>query len=90
MVWWVLAFRLSGLGFYIAFCIVGGIILGVWLDNILDTQVVFLLLGLILGCAAAFYGTFRMVVPLFGNIDGGNQIVKGQIVEGQIVKGRKD
>ncbi len=69
MAWWVLALRLSGLGFYIAICIVGGIVLGVWLDKILDTQVIFLLVGLVVGCTAAFYGTYRMVVPLFGNIN---------------------
>ena len=69
MAWWVLALRLSGLGFFIATCIVGGIALGVWLDRIFETRVVFLLVGLIVGCAAAFYGTYRMIVPLFGDID---------------------
>ena len=69
MAWWVLALRLSGLGFFIATCIVGGIALGVWLDRIFETLVVFLLVGLIVGCAAAFYGTYRMIVPLFGDID---------------------
>ena len=69
MAWWVLALRLSGLGFFIATCIVGGIALGVWLDRIFETRVVFLLVGLVVGCAAAFYGTYRMVVPLFGDID---------------------
>ena len=69
MVWWVLALRLSGLGFYIAICIVGGIALGVWLDRMLDTRVIFLLVGLVVGSAAAFYGTYRMVLPLFGDID---------------------
>ncbi len=67
MVWWVLALRLSGLGFYLAVCIVGGIALGVWLDRVLDTRVIFLLVGLIVGSAAAFYGTYRMVLPLLGN-----------------------
>lgn len=66
MVWWVLALRLSGLGFYIAICIVGGIALGVWLDRVFDTRVIFLLVGLLLGCVAAFYGTYRMVAPLLG------------------------
>ncbi len=69
MVWWVLPLRLSGLGFYIAICIVGGIALGIWLDRIFDTRIIFFLVGLIVGCAAAFYGTYRMVVPLFGDID---------------------
>ena len=69
MVWWVLALRLSGLGFYIAACIVGGIALGIWLDRTFDTIVIFFLVGLIVGCTSAFYGTYRMVVPLFGNIN---------------------
>ena len=67
MVWWVLALRLSGLGFYLAVCIVGGIALGVWLDRVLDTRVIFLLVGLIVGSAAALYGTYCMVLPLLGN-----------------------
>ena len=78
MVWWVLALRLSGLGFYIAACIVGGIVLGVWLDIILDTEVIFLLVGLILGSVAAFYGTYRMVVPLLGGIDHSEDTKKGR------------
>lgn len=69
MVWWVLTLRLSGLGFYIATCIVGGIVLGVWLDKTFDTQVLFLLVGLLLGSIAAFYGTYRLVIPLFGDED---------------------
>jgi F0F1-type ATP synthase assembly protein I len=66
MAWWVLALRLSGLGFYIATCVVGGIALGVWLDRVFETRIVFLLVGLFVGCTSAFYGTYRMVVPLFG------------------------
>ena len=69
MAWWALALRLSGLGFFIATCIVGGIALGVLLDRIFETRVVFFLVGLVVGCAAAFYGTYRMIVPLFGDID---------------------
>ena len=78
MPWWALALRVSGLGFYLAICIVGGIVLGVWLDEILGTRVVFLLLGLIAGCAAAFYGAYRMVVPFLGDIDHGEQTRKGR------------
>ena len=69
MIWWVLALRLSGLGFYIAACIVGGIVLGVWLDKTFGTRVLFLLIGLLLGSVAAFYGTYRLVVPLLGDTD---------------------
>ena len=70
MPWWVLALRLSGLGFYIAICIVGGIALGVWLDSVFGTRVIFMLVGLLLGCTSAFYGTYRMVNPLLGDIGG--------------------
>ena len=66
MPWWVLALRLSGLGFYIALCIIGGIVVGVVVDGALGTKVIFLLVGLILGCASAFYGTYKMVSPLLG------------------------
>ena len=75
---WVLALRISGLGFYIAFCIVGGVALGVWLDKVFETRVVFLLVGLILGGASAFYGTYRLVGPLFGNIDFHDDAMKGR------------
>ena len=78
MAWWVLALRLSGLGFYIAICIVGGIALGVWLDRIFDTKVIFLLVGLFVGCVAAFYGTYKLVVPLLGNIDHNAPTGKGR------------
>ena len=61
---WVLALRLSGLGFYIVICIVGGIVGGVLLDNALNTKVIFLLVGLLLGSVSAFYGTYKMVAPL--------------------------
>ena len=73
MPWWVLAFRLSGLGFYIALCTVGGIVGGVLVDRALGTKVIFLLVGLILGCASAFYGTYKMVSPLLisNGSDGG-------------------
>ena len=66
MVWWVLALRVSGLGFYIAVCIVGSIYLGHLMDNFLRTRVVFLLAGVLLGSVAAFYGIYRMVAPLMG------------------------
>lgn len=67
MVWWMLALRLSGLGFYISACIVGGILLGVWMDRTFDTGIIFLLAGLALGLVSAFYGTYRMVTPLFND-----------------------
>ncbi len=69
MVLWILALRLSGLGFYIAACIVGGILLGVWIDRTLGTGVIFLLAGLLLGLISAFYGTYRMLTPLLNDTE---------------------
>ena len=53
--------RLLGLGWYIAFCLVAGIVGGLWLDQQLGLKPLFLLLGLALGLIAAFYGTLRML-----------------------------
>ncbi len=56
--------RLAGVGFYIGFCIVGGVFCGLWLDGKLDTQPVFALVGLFLGLILAFWGVFKMLLPL--------------------------
>jgi F0F1-type ATP synthase assembly protein I len=77
MPWWVLALRLSGLGFYIALCIVGGIVVGVFVDRALGTKAIFLLVGLILGCVSGFYGTYKMVVP-FLDLNGRDESKRGR------------
>lgn len=61
-----LALRLLGLGWYIALCIVLGVGGGVWLDRQLDMLPLFTLLGTFLGSGLAFYGVYKMVVPLLG------------------------
>ncbi len=61
---WLLALRVTGLGWYIALCIVLGIVGGLWLDKKADTSPLFMLLGTLLGVVVAFYGTYKMVVPL--------------------------
>ncbi len=53
--------RLVGLGWYIAICLVLGIVGGLWLDGQLGLKPLFLLLGLFVGLGAAFYGLYRMV-----------------------------
>ncbi|MSQ11243.1 MAG: AtpZ/AtpI family protein [Dehalococcoidia bacterium] len=63
MPWWAWAFRITGVGWYIATCIVGGIFGGVYLDRWLGTPPLFILLGVLSGTAAAFYGVYRMVEP---------------------------
>jgi ATP synthase protein I len=58
---WMPALRITGIGFYIAACIVGGILVGWWLG---DKKPVFVIIGLIIGLAVAGYGVYRMIKPL--------------------------
>jgi F0F1-type ATP synthase assembly protein I len=58
---WIPAFRLTGIGFYIATCIVGGILAGWWLG---DKKPLFIIIGLLVGLVLAFYGMYRMIKPL--------------------------
>lgn len=63
---WVAALRLTGIGFYIGGCILLGVFLGLWLDRRFDFTPLFTLLGLGLGLVTAFYGTYRMILPVLG------------------------
>jgi F0F1-type ATP synthase assembly protein I len=64
------ALRLIGIGFYIAGCIILGGVLGVWLDRKVDISPLFTLLGLGVGLFAAFFGTYRMLLPAMGKKQG--------------------
>lgn len=61
--WLIIALRLTGLGWYVAACIVLGIIAGLWLGRITGQPALLVLLGTVLGSAIAFYGVYRMVLP---------------------------
>jgi len=63
---WVAALRLTGVGFFIGSAITLGVLGGLWLDDRLGTGL-FWLGGLILGLVVAFYGVFKMLLPLLGN-----------------------
>ncbi|MDO8750481.1 MAG: AtpZ/AtpI family protein [Dehalococcoidia bacterium] len=67
-----LALRLMGLGWYIAASIILGIVGGWWLDRWLGTLPLFTILGVIAGSGVAFYGVYRMILPLIGN-NGANE-----------------
>ena len=64
MTWYVLALRLTGLGWYISVCIVFGVVCGLKLDDIAGTIPLFALLGTLLGSVVAFWGLYKMVQPL--------------------------
>ncbi len=63
----LIALQLLGLGWYVALCIVVGAVGGIWLDRLSGLSPLFTLMGVLLGTVAAFYGLYRMVLPLFNN-----------------------
>ncbi len=72
---WMVALRLAGLGWYIAFCIVLGVGGGIWLDKKAGTSILFTLIGTALGVVVAFYGMYKMVTSLTSesNSEGNNK-----------------
>ncbi len=60
--------RLAGLGWYVAFCIVAGILGGRWLDeNIFHTSIWFTLIGLGVGVFMAFWGLYKALTGILGD-----------------------
>lgn len=68
---WMAALRLVGVGFFIGGSIVLGVVAGIWLDGRLDTSPALGIAGLFLGIAVAFYGVYRMLIPLLKNRQNG-------------------
>lgn len=64
---WAQLIRFVGVGFYIGACIVGGVFLGLWLDNRFNTKPILLLVFLIIGLVAAFWGVFQMLLPILND-----------------------
>jgi hypothetical protein len=62
------AFRLVGIGWYVALCIVLGTGGGVWLDRRFDLDPLLTLVGLFLGLGLAFYGGYLMLLDLLSAI----------------------
>jgi len=61
------ALRLTGIGFYIAACILIGVLTGLWVDNKLNSKPWFMIGGLLAGLVVAFYGGYRMIRPLMND-----------------------
>jgi ATP synthase protein I len=59
-----LAFKILGASFYIGVSIFLGVAGGLWVDHKLNTQPIFILIGLILGLVVAFWGFYRMIIPI--------------------------
>jgi len=64
---WVAALRLVGVGFFIGGSILLGVFAGRWLDTRLNTEPLWMIIGLLLGVAIAFYGVYRMLLPFMSN-----------------------
>ncbi|MCE2464333.1 MAG: AtpZ/AtpI family protein [Dehalococcoidia bacterium] len=59
-----LALRYLGIGWYVALCIVIGVLGGRWIDGQAGTDPIFTLVGIALGAIAALNGIYKMVRPL--------------------------
>lgn len=57
------AFGVLGVGFFIAGSIILGVVGGHWLDGRLNSEPLFLIIGLLLGIVVAFYGVYAMLRP---------------------------
>ena len=64
---WVVALRLTGVGFFIGGSIVLGVFTGIWIDSKLDMAPVFTLLGRVFGIIIAGFGVYQMLIPLLKN-----------------------
>jgi F0F1-type ATP synthase assembly protein I len=64
---WVAALRLVGVGFFIGGSILLGVFAGRWLDTKLNTEPLWMIVGLFLGLIIAFYGVYRMLLPFMSN-----------------------
>ncbi len=64
---WQAALNIIGIGWFIGLAILLGVLGGLWLDNKLSTQPLFILIGLLFGFIVAVYGVYRMLLPLFKN-----------------------
>jgi F0F1-type ATP synthase assembly protein I len=64
---WQAALNIIGVGWFVGLSILLGVLGGLWLDSKLDTQPVFVLVGLFLGLIVAGFGVYRMLLPFFKN-----------------------
>ena len=62
---------LMGAGWYFATCIVVGIVLGLWLDDLTGLEPLFILLGIVLARTLASGGGIRMLLPFMKRFGGG-------------------
>lgn len=59
------------MGWYVAICILGGVLGGLWLDRKFGTKPPFVVAGLIFGLIVAVYGVYQMLLPLIKDKNNG-------------------
>ena len=64
-----------GIGWFVALCIVGGVIGGLLLDDVLGTRPALVLAGLGLGLSVAVVGMYRMLMAVLS--DDGDRTDRG-------------
>ncbi len=64
---WQAALNIIGIGWFIGLSILLGVLGGLWLDSKLNTQPIFILIGLLFGFVVAIYGAVKMLLPLLNN-----------------------
>jgi ATP synthase protein I len=64
---WEAALRFIGVGWFVGVTILLGVWGGLWLDAKFGTAPILVITGLILGLVVAFYGVYRMLLPLMRN-----------------------
>jgi len=70
---WGLAWSLLGIGWYIALCLVGGVLVGVWLDSKCGSGVIFTFVFLTIGLIVALIGTYGIARSIIKEDDNDNQ-----------------
>lgn len=76
MDWWVVGLRLMGLGWYVAACIILGVLGGLGLDKLIGITPLFTLLGTVFGSVLAFWGLYKMIQPVIYGSKGLNRTDK--------------
>ena len=66
---WQAALRFIGVGWYVGFSILGGVLAGLWLDGRFGTKPIFVIFGLLLGIVVAAYGVYKMLSYITGKND---------------------
>jgi len=64
---WGAAIRLIGVGFFIGGSILAGVFAGLWIDSKLNTQPIFVIVGLLVGLFLAGFGVYKMLLPLLND-----------------------